>query len=35
MKFPEGGGTFLRDVFWLWNRAVRADNQIPEIGRRA
>jgi hypothetical protein len=35
MKFPEGGGTFLRDVFLVVEPAVRADNQIPEIGRRA
>jgi len=28
MKFPEGGIFYAR--FWLRNRAVRVDNQIPE-----
>jgi hypothetical protein len=30
MKFPGGGGIFLRGIVWLRNQVVRAGNRIPK-----
>jgi hypothetical protein len=34
MKFPEGGGTFPRETFWLRNQAARANDPIPKTKGR-